>query len=133
MHTKSLQSNSLRRYGLQSIRFLCPWNSPGRNTGVSCHALQWGICPIPVSNPCLLWLLHCCWILYHWATEAQSNRYMHIILHFMGIKASCFLLDFLLLSFKEPLLTVHMFSFIWWLFSVSKIICWYNSVLMVHC
>ena len=90
--------------------------------------------PILVSNPRLLWLLHCCWILYSWATEAaQSNTYMHIILHFMGIKASCFLLDFLLLSFKEPLLTVYMFSFIWWLFSVSKIICWYNSVLMFHC
>ena len=32
-------SNSLRPSGLQLIRFLCPWHSPGRNTGVGCHFL----------------------------------------------------------------------------------------------
>ena len=25
--------------GLQPARLLCPWNSPGKNTGVGCHAL----------------------------------------------------------------------------------------------
>ena len=24
---------------LYSTRFLCPWDSPGKNTGVGCHAL----------------------------------------------------------------------------------------------
>jgi len=28
-------------------RFLCPWDSPGKNTGVGCHALLQGIFPIP--------------------------------------------------------------------------------------
>ena len=36
-------------------------DSPGKNTGVSCHALLQGICPTQGSNPDLL---HCRWILY---------------------------------------------------------------------
>ena len=28
-------------------RLLCPWDSPGRNTGVGCHALLQGIFPLP--------------------------------------------------------------------------------------
>ena len=27
----------------RSTRFLCPWDSPGKNTGVGCHALLQGI------------------------------------------------------------------------------------------
>ena len=37
---------------------LCPWDSPGKNTGVGCHALLQRIFPIQGSNPCLLCLLH---------------------------------------------------------------------------
>ena len=37
----------------------CPWDSPGKNTGVGCHALLQGIFPIQGSNLCLLCLLHC--------------------------------------------------------------------------
>ena len=49
---------------------LCPWDSPGKNTGVGCHLLLEGIFPTQGSNPCLL---HCRRILYHWATrEAQG-------------------------------------------------------------
>ena len=32
----SVVSSSLRLHGLQPPRLLCPWNSPGKNTGVSC-------------------------------------------------------------------------------------------------
>ena len=35
-----------------------PWDSPGRSTGVGCHALLQGIFPIQGSNPSLLGLLH---------------------------------------------------------------------------
>ena len=38
--------------------FLCPWDSPGKNTGVSCHALLQRILPIQGSNSCLLQLLY---------------------------------------------------------------------------
>ena len=37
---------------------LCPWDSPGKNTGVGCHALLQGIFPTQGSNLHLLGLLH---------------------------------------------------------------------------
>ena len=39
-------------------RLLCPWDSPGKNTGVGCHALLQGIFSIQGSNLHLLCLLH---------------------------------------------------------------------------
>ena len=38
----------------------CPWNSPGKNMGVGCHALLQGIVPTQELNP---GLPHCRWIL----------------------------------------------------------------------
>ena len=32
-------SNSVRPHRRQPIRLLCPWDSPGKNTGVGCHFL----------------------------------------------------------------------------------------------
>ena len=40
-------------------KLLCPWDSPGRNTRVGCHALLQGIFPTQQSNPGLSCLLHC--------------------------------------------------------------------------
>ena len=37
-----------------SPSFLCPWNSPGKNTGVCCHSLLQGIFMTQGSNPGLL-------------------------------------------------------------------------------
>ena len=49
---------------------VCPWNSPGKNTGVDCHSLLHGIFPTQGSKPDL----HCRQILYIWATwEAQTS------------------------------------------------------------
>ena len=45
-----------------TTRLLCPWDLPGKNTGVGCHYLFQGIFPTQVSNP---GLLHCRQILYH--------------------------------------------------------------------
>ena len=40
MHAKSLQScPTLRPHRRQPTRLLCPWDSPGKNTGVGCHFL----------------------------------------------------------------------------------------------
>ena len=54
----SVVSDSSRPYGLQPARFLCPWDSSGKNTGVGCHALFQGIFLTQGSNPHLLHLLH---------------------------------------------------------------------------
>ena len=49
------------------------WDSPGKNTGVGCHALLQGIFPTQGSNP---GLPHCRWILYHlshWGSWSWSS------------------------------------------------------------
>ena len=35
----SVMSDSLRPHGLQATRLLCPWDFPGKSTGVGCHCL----------------------------------------------------------------------------------------------
>ena len=78
-------SDSLQPHGLQPARLLCPWDSPGKNTGVGCHALLQGIVPTQGSN---LGLLHW-WILspqrrkrrnvytYLLVTGNQENKHIH--------------------------------------------------------
>ena len=51
-------SSSLQLYGLWPTRLLCPWDSPGKNTGVGCLALLQGIFWTQGSNQHLLCLLH---------------------------------------------------------------------------
>ena len=53
---------------LKPARLLCPWNSPGKNTGVGCHFLLQGIFPTQESN---LGLLHCRHILYQLSYEGS--------------------------------------------------------------
>ena len=50
----SVLFNSLLSHGLPIL--LCPWNSPGKNTGVGCHSFLQGIFPTQGSSP---GLLHC--------------------------------------------------------------------------
>ena len=45
-------------------------DSPGKNTGVGCHALIWGIFPTQGSNP---GLLHCWWIPYRLSHQGRSR------------------------------------------------------------
>ena len=54
----SVVSDSLRPYEPQPARLLCPWDSPGKSTGVSCYSLLLEIFPTQGSNPHLLCLLH---------------------------------------------------------------------------
>ena len=44
-----------------TARFICPWDSPGKNTGVGCRFLLQGIFPTQESNT---GLLHCKQFLY---------------------------------------------------------------------
>ena len=54
----SVVSNSLQTQGLLPSRLLCPWDFPGKNTGVGCHFLPQGIFLTQGLNPPLLHLLH---------------------------------------------------------------------------
>ena len=63
--------DSVRSYGLQPARLLCPWDSLGKNPGVGNHSLLWGTFLTQGSNA---HVLHCGQILYNWATwEAPKH------------------------------------------------------------
>ena len=56
MLSNSVLSNSFAQSyptlsGLQPARFLCPWDFPGKNTGVGCHFLLQGDLPDPGIKP----------------------------------------------------------------------------------
>ena len=53
---------TLQPQGLEPARLLCPWDSPGKNIEVGCHALLQDIFLTQGLN---LGLLHCKQILYH--------------------------------------------------------------------
>ena len=54
----SVMSDSLWPYVLYPSKLLSPWDAPGKNTGVSCHALLQGIFLTHGLNSGLLYLLH---------------------------------------------------------------------------
>ena len=54
-----------------ATRLLCPWDFPGKNTGVGCHALLQMIFQTQGSNK---HLLPCRWLLYCWATRKAYVR-----------------------------------------------------------
>ena len=71
-------------FGQKPARLLCPWDSPGKNTRVGSHAFFQGIILTQGSNPCLLCLLHCRWILYllsHSYFRCQLSLYSSSFLH----------------------------------------------------
>ena len=67
-HCGSFISDSLQPCCLHPARLLCPWDSPGKNTGVGCHFLLQGVFLTQGLNLCLLHRQ----ILYHWATREAS-------------------------------------------------------------
>ena len=62
----SALSNPLRLHGLRPTRLHCPWNFPGKNTGMGCHFLLQGIFPAQGS------ILH----LLHWQADSLLQCHM---------------------------------------------------------
>ena len=69
-------------HGLLLARLFCPWDSPGKRTGVGCHFLLQGIFPSQGSNLCLLCLLPCRQILY-----PPSHTRTKITFHFWSLSS----------------------------------------------
>ena len=69
----SVVSSSLWPQGLQPARLLCPWDFPDKNARVGRHFLLQGIFLTQGSNPCLLQLLYCSWILCHRAIRVDTG------------------------------------------------------------
>ena len=49
--SRSVVSDSMQLLKLRPTRILCPWDSPGKNTGVGCYALLQGDLPNPGIKP----------------------------------------------------------------------------------
>ena len=59
MHTHMLSRVQLfETLSTVATRLLCPWDSPGKNTGVGCYFLLQGIFPTQGSNLHFLHFLH---------------------------------------------------------------------------
>ena len=61
--------DSLRPWGLWPTILLCPWNSPGKNTRVGCHALLQGIFLTQGLNSCLL-------CFQHWQVDSLPQNHL---------------------------------------------------------
>ena len=77
--SRSVVSDSLWPPGLYPSRLLCSWNSPGKNTGVVCHALLQGIFPTQGLNPDLP---HCRQILHHLSHQGSPRILEWMAYHF---------------------------------------------------
>ena len=75
MLSYSVVSDSLRPHGLEPTRLLCPWNFPGKSTGVGCRFLLQRIFPSQGSNP---GLLHCRQMLYRLSYEGSPLTRKHV-------------------------------------------------------
>ena len=77
MRVCSVTTDSLCPLGLYPTSLLCPWSSPGKNTGVGCHFLLQGIVPTQGSN------LH----LLHWQADSlplnplEAHNGEHMLLY----------------------------------------------------
>ena len=81
MHVCQLTSvvyDSLRLYGLKPGQLLCPWDSPGKNTGVGCCALLQEIFLTQGLNPCLLCLLHYANMFFTTSTTWEALVYLSV-------------------------------------------------------
>ena len=66
-------SYSLQPRGLQPARLLCPWDSPGKNTGVGSHSLLRGIFLTQGLNPGLLNFRQ---MLYYLSDQGSPSTYI---------------------------------------------------------
>ena len=77
----SVTSNSLWPHGLQLARLPCPWNSPGKNSGVRCYFLLQGIFPTQGSNLCLCRLPNWHTFFFFFTTSVTVEAKSHLQQH----------------------------------------------------
>ena len=94
---------ALATHGLWPARLLCPWDSPGKNTGVGCHFLLQGIFPTQGLN---LGLLQCRKILY-WLSYQGSLT--NVCKHLCFFQHICYICAYVLSRFSR----VWLFETLW--------------------
>ena len=86
---KKLETSLVVKWLRLCYRLLCPWDSPGKNTGVGCHALLQGIFPTQASN---LGLPHRSLICYHLSQQESWEETLRglIKVEQLGIQTQVF-------------------------------------------
>ena len=64
-------SNSMRPHRQQPTRLPCPWDSPGKNTGMGCHFLLQCM-KVKVKLLCRVWLFTTPWTAAHQAPSSMG-------------------------------------------------------------
>ena len=81
----SFVSNSLQPHGLYSTRLLCPWASPGKNTGVGFHSLLQGIFSTQGLKPGLLHCRRTRYSLSHQGSPMKTDKLYWLSLTLKGV------------------------------------------------
>ena len=98
--------------GLQVLRRLCPWDSPGKNTGGGCHFLLQGIFLTQEVNPCILHWQTGCYCCFFKPSEPQESVMVTFFQkHFLILCLSHFINSHNISSFSIVII------FIWMIFS----------------
>ena len=106
VRSRSVLFNSLQLHGLQPTRLLCPWDSPGKKTGVGSLSLLQGIFPTQGSNP---GLPHCGQILY--ALNHQGSPCLYLSpLFWISFHLGHHRAEFPVLNSRFPLATYFIHS-----------------------
>ena len=94
----------MQPHWLYPTRLLCPWDSPGRNTGVGSHSHLQGIFPAQGSNPgillCRQILYHlshhrspvcllCIWVYSHAHTCLYTHAFEYACVHMLMVIYTC--------------------------------------------
>ena len=96
--SRSVVSDSERPHRLQPTRLLCPWDFPGKSTGVGCHCLLslwptklkiFAFCPLwempadwsNFSMPILIWMLLLKWAWLLWPPLSPAQAKVWWLLH----------------------------------------------------
>ena len=98
----SVLSDSLQPHGLEPTRLLCPWDSPGKKTGVGCHALLQGIFPAQGLNPALL---YCRQILYHLSHQESWHSLIGLLRLYTAKLWFCISCFFIWINCRVPYAT----------------------------
>ena len=99
----SAMSNSVKPYGLQAVRSLCLWDSPGKNIGVDFHALLQGIFLTQGSNTCLLHLPALAGGFFTTSATCEAQFYSEMVFMSIITTVSPIRASFLFFSFVSAL------------------------------
>ena len=95
--SRSVISDSSRPRGLQPTRLLCPWDFPGKSTGVGCHCLKAikkitmvdAVNCVSQNTGSWYWLLSFSWFSFYMPTSACSICLCELSPSFSSVHLNC--------------------------------------------